>query len=205
MVMLSATTHDATGPILRKDPIRPVDPIRPRCMRLSIQGRRVLEALGRTHDGQLTVADLLVQIRQPETSVLVAKASLSRTLRRLWARGLVELVTRDRTGETLTAQVAFWRRQFETVRSAPEAYYRTYRERLATPADDAFGSAAAYVASFRAEAERPSAAVRAVGSLGRGRAAVNTLTHGESEKASYRPRPTGAVACEYLHLAGRTE
>jgi hypothetical protein len=38
--------------------------------------------------GPLSVAAVLTRIHQPGTSLLVARASLSRTLRRLWAAGL---------------------------------------------------------------------------------------------------------------------
>jgi hypothetical protein len=49
------------------------------------QGRRVLGT------GPLPVAALLARVHRPGVSLLVARASLSRTLRRLWAAELVEL------------------------------------------------------------------------------------------------------------------
>jgi hypothetical protein len=42
--------------------------------------------------GPLPVAALLARVHRPGVSLLVARASLSRTLRRLWAAELVELV-----------------------------------------------------------------------------------------------------------------
>jgi hypothetical protein len=122
----------------------------------------VLEALA-TADGPLSVAAVLALIRRPDVAAPVARASLSRTLRRLWAAGLVELVTGHATRPTLTEQAAFRRTAYATVRASPEAAYQVYRRQLATPADDPYESAAAYVDAFRrAAAERPYARVRRV-------------------------------------------
>jgi hypothetical protein len=70
--------------------------------RLSVQARRVLEALARTGDGQLTAREVLGHVRQPGTSLAVTRASVSRTLRRLWRAGYVELT--DEHGITLTGR-----------------------------------------------------------------------------------------------------
>ena len=136
-----------------------------------MQGRRVLEALAA---GPLSVAAVLAHIRRSDVAAPVARASLSRTLRRLWAAGLVELVTGHPTRPTLTDHVAYWRTAYATVQASPDAAYQAYRRQLATPADDSYGSAAAYVDAFRmAAAERPYARVRRVVLTPNGRAAVN--------------------------------
>ena len=112
----------------------------------------MLEALT---TGPLTLAAVLAHVRRPDVSVRVTQASLSRTLRRLWAAGLVELVTGHPTRPTLTEQVAYWRTAYANVQASPDAAYQAYRRQLATPADDSYGSAAAYVDGFRrAAAER---------------------------------------------------
>jgi hypothetical protein len=111
--------------------------------KLSEQGRRVLEALA-AGDGPLSVAAVLALIRRPGVTAAVARASLSRTLRRLWAAGLVELVTGHATRPTLTEQAAYWRTAYATVKASPDAAYGAFRRQLATPADDPYESAAAY-------------------------------------------------------------
>src|SRR6266849_6262660 len=127
---------------------------------VSVQGRAVLEALA-TGDEPLPVAVVLTHICRPEVAAPVARASLSRTLRRLWAAGLVELVTGHATRPTLTEQVAHWQRAYATVKASPDTAYQAFRRQLATPADDPYESAAAYVDAFRmAAAERPYARVR---------------------------------------------
>ena len=65
----------------------------------------MLEALA-AGDGPLPVAAVLTHIRRPDVAAPVARASLSRTLRRLWAAGLLELVTGHATRPTLTEQAA---------------------------------------------------------------------------------------------------
>jgi hypothetical protein len=139
--------------------------------RLSRQGRTVLEALAL--DGPSSVAAVLARVSRPNVSAGVARASLSRTLRRLWTAGLVELVTAHATGPTLTKQVAYWRELSDHVRAAPEASWAAYRQRFPTRAED-FASASAYVAAIGAEAERPRARVRRVSLTPKGRATVNT-------------------------------
>jgi CRP-like cAMP-binding protein len=72
---------------------------------LSTQGRAVLDALV-GEDTPVSVAVVLAHVHRPSVSLPVARASLSRTLRRLWAAGLVELLTADATRPTLTDQAA---------------------------------------------------------------------------------------------------
>jgi hypothetical protein len=123
--------------------------------------------------GESLIGDVLGRVRPPSTSVSVARASLSRTLRRLWAAGLVELFTGHATRPTLTEQATYKRRAYATVQASPETAYQAYRRQLATPADDLYRSAAAYVDAFRVDAERPSARVRRVALTPKGRATVN--------------------------------
>jgi DNA-binding MarR family transcriptional regulator len=141
----------------------------PHTGKLSVQARRVLEALARTGDGQLTVGEVR-QVRQPYTSLSVARASLSRTLRRLWTAGFLELWTRpaDRTTlTTLTAELAAWRALYELERAAPEAGYAAYCQQVVGPA-------AAYLEAGGLAAIGPRARVRRIALLPTGRAAVNT-------------------------------
>jgi hypothetical protein len=129
----------------------------------------------RTSDGQLTAGEVLAHVRQPGTSVSVARASLSRTLRRLWTAGCLELWTRhpeQSTLTTLTEAVAYWRARYAQERAAPEAAYSAYCQDVATGATD-FGSAAAYLEALRAKVTRPYARVRRVVLLPTGRAMVN--------------------------------
>jgi DNA-binding MarR family transcriptional regulator len=126
--------------------------------RLSHQGRLVLAALA-AGDGPLPVSRILACVRTPSTSLPVAQASLSRTLRRLWAAGLVELVTTQATRPTLTDHATYWRSAYARVSPCPDAAYQAYRRQVAT---DAYGSAAAYLAAWRHDAERPHARIRGV-------------------------------------------
>jgi hypothetical protein len=59
--------------------------------RLSRQGRDVLEALAQPRDGRLTIRRLVQRLQPRHGSPAITKASLSRTLRRLWQAGYVEL------------------------------------------------------------------------------------------------------------------
>ncbi len=90
-----------------------------------MQGRTVLEALAAGNE-PLPVAAVLAHVSPAHVSVAAARASLSRTLRRLWAAGLVELVTGHATRPTLTEQAAYWRSVFATLQASPDALYLTY-------------------------------------------------------------------------------
>jgi hypothetical protein len=128
----------------------------------------VLEALA-TADGPLPVAAVLTHIRRPDVSAPVARASLSRTLRRLWAAGLVELVTGHATRPTLTEEAAYWRSAYATAQASPDAAYRDYCRRYG----DHHGSAAGLLEALRAQAACPVARVRRVALTPTGREAVN--------------------------------
>src|SRR4051812_24325151 len=98
----------------------------PRFLRLSAQGRVVLEALAREDSGRLWAVDLLDALRRPATADGVTRASLSRTLRRLWRASLVELMNAD--GVTLTSEATRMAELAAAVRSAPDATYRAYAD-----------------------------------------------------------------------------
>ena len=87
-------------------------------------------------------------------SASVTRASVSRTLRRLWTAGLVEL--EDVAGRTLTAEAErLQRRLADAVTAQPDVAYRAYLERLRRNGQrDRYGSATRYAASWRATARR---------------------------------------------------
>src|SRR6266849_3040343 len=124
---------------------------------VSVQGRAVLEALA-TGDEPLPVAVVLTHICRPEVTAPVARASLSRTLRRLWAAGLVELVTGHATRPTLTEQAAYWRSLYVAAQASPDATYQDYCRRYG----DHYGSAAGLLDALRAQVTCYGARVRSV-------------------------------------------
>jgi hypothetical protein len=67
---------------------------------------------------------ILECVRTPARALPVARASLLRTLRRLWAAGLVELLTYHATPPTLTDQAAYWHSAFAIARSYPRYHDR---------------------------------------------------------------------------------
>jgi hypothetical protein len=106
--------------------------------RLSPQGLAVLHALSaveareyRRYDGrtmmttagQLTVAALVIRIGRRGASRTVTRASLSRTLRRLWRDGLVEL---SEHGRTLTEKRDHIRAMVGEQEADPEQAYAGY-------------------------------------------------------------------------------
>jgi hypothetical protein len=134
---------------------------------ISVQGRAVLEALA-AGDGPLSVAAVLALIRRPEVAAPVARASLSRTLRRLWAAGLVELVTGHATRPTLTEQAAYWRSLYVAAQASPDATYQDYCRRFG----DHHGSAAGLQEALRAQVACYGARVRRVALTDKGRETV---------------------------------
>ena len=144
--------------------------------RLSVQARRVLEALARTGDGQLTVREVLGHVRQPGTSLAVTRASVSRTLRRLWRAGYVEVT--DKHGITLTGHVAPIQRWAQVVATVPALAYRAYLKQQGAT-DDPYGSASAYATAYAEYAARmPEMRVRTVTLTEAGHAAVNVRLDG---------------------------
>ena len=153
---------------------------------MSVQGRIVLAALAAA-DGPLPVAAVLTHIRRPEVKAPTARASLSRTLRRLWAADLVELVTRHAQRPTLTEQAVYWRTAYKSAQAAPDAAFQAYRQRFATAAD-AFASAAEYVDAIRAQAACPSARVSLVMLTSKGRASMVNTTGEQRDTNDTKPR-----------------
>jgi hypothetical protein len=91
---------------------------------ISTQGLAVLGAVRQAANGQLPIPAVLRAVHRAGTRPAVARASLSRTLRRLWRAGLVELV--DEAGRTLTGEVHQRQRWAALARAEPEAAYQAY-------------------------------------------------------------------------------
>lgn len=141
---------------------------------LSSQGRAVLQALAAAPDGLLATADVLQRVRRPGASSAVTRASVSRTLRRLWTAGVVELA--DGARRTLTAEAARLEHFCAAAQREPEAAYRAYLNRRRVDGQpDAYRSASRYAAAWRQAAQQmPHLRVRAVQLTASGRQAVNS-------------------------------
>jgi hypothetical protein len=139
---------------------------------VSAQGRLILQTLTAA-DGRALVVDLRRRIGGVNAASASTRASLSRSLRRLWRAGLVELV--DDRQCTLTDEVRARQRNFETVRAKPDTCYRAYvakRQRCGEPIE--FGSASKFVEGWRqAAASLPVVRVHEVQLTAYGREAVN--------------------------------
>jgi hypothetical protein len=118
--------------------------------RVSDNGRDVLRLLARASGGSLPLRTLKTALDRGDVSPAVQRASLSRTLRRLWRAGLVELS--DERGEPLTSRIARIHQWAERVRSDPAGAYRVYVTRAAR--GDQFGSADAYARAYLEQAAR---------------------------------------------------
>lgn len=142
---------------------------------VSPQGLAVLGALQEAAHGQLPITAVLRAVHRAGTRAPVARASLSRTLRRLWRAGLVELVAE--ASRSLTGEVQHQQRCAALARSAPEASYQAYVARCraeGTPLE--YFTAVEYVEAWRVSAElRPSLRVQHVVLTERGRKAVNDV------------------------------
>jgi hypothetical protein len=138
----------------------------------------VLQALAAAADGHLATADVLRRVCRPGASAAVTRASVSRTLRRLWTAGLVELA--DGAQRTLTAKVAQRERACAAAQRHPEAAYRAYLERRRVDGQpDRYGSAARHAAAWReAVRDRPSLRVAQVQLTSTGQQAVNSARAG---------------------------
>ena len=142
---------------------------------VSPQGWAVLGALRAVADGQLSIAEVSRGVRRAGTSAAVARASLSRTLRRLWRAGLVELL--DEAGRTLTGEVQQRHQCAALARNEPDASYRAYVAHCrakGTPL--AYTTAADFVEAWRDAARwLPYLRVQQVQLTASGRQAVNDL------------------------------
>lgn len=129
---------------------------------VSAQGLAVLHALASAKPhyhpdsgnalsaGELAVVELVKIVARRGTSRGVTKASLSRTLRRLWRAGLVELMSGWGWSRTMT-QAHHAECKHRAARDAdPVAAYEEYKA-IVTSYDmpDAHGSAEAYMAAMR--------------------------------------------------------
>jgi hypothetical protein len=124
-----------------------------RC-RLFPQGRRLLEALAAAEDGTLPLCACVLLEERAGASRTVAKASVSRSLRRLWRHGLVELYEGGygaRASMTAKQHAAIVRR--DRALADPAGTYAGFRSWLASVATltgvsrDRYGSPDAYVAA----------------------------------------------------------
>ena len=88
---------------------------------LSSQATSVLELLSQQHRDQISIRRLVDLFRAGHGSSNSTRASLSRTLRRLWRDGLVELTTRD--WRTLTERHAELDTKLAQYEANPEADY----------------------------------------------------------------------------------
>jgi hypothetical protein len=140
---------------------------------VSSQGRVVLEALSRDASGRLWAVDLLDALRRPGTADAVTRASLSRTLRRLWRLRLVELVDID--GRTLTGEANRMQAVAARVLANPDSAFAAYLDQCRRHGQsDEYGSARRYAARWRTEAQRvPSLRAYLVDVTAAGRQAVN--------------------------------
>jgi hypothetical protein len=130
--------------------------------RLSAQGRRLLDALANAEDGTLALCACVILEERAGASRTVARASVSRTLRRLWRQKLIELYDGAygaRASMTAKQQAAIGRR--DRALADPEGTYAAFRAWLLGVAAlsrggarDRYGSAAALVAATVAAANR---------------------------------------------------
>jgi DNA-binding transcriptional ArsR family regulator len=99
--------------------------------------------------GELPVNDLVRALRRRGTSLAVTRASLSRTLRRLWRAGLVELATRYSYMPTMTEKQQRDRARVDADITDPVAAYERYKSVVGSEFDTC-GSPEAYLAGLRA-------------------------------------------------------
>jgi hypothetical protein len=92
----------------------------PGCQWCSLQAEAVLRHVAATTTGALPVVDVVARL-DPLVALSVRRASLSRSLCRLWRAGLVELADAD--GQTLTEH----RRWKARTKADPEAAYEEYK------------------------------------------------------------------------------
>ena len=118
----------------------------------------ILTAASRAEAGT-SVRDLVAAAQRTGRSRLVAQASVSRALRRLWRQGVAELHDRRwaGTGRTLSGQRRRAREIAAEARANPEAFYRDalrFRTGISKRDLDPWGSADACVLAKAREAEK---------------------------------------------------
>ena len=159
---------------------------------VSVRGAVILRALAATpahHDrrawgrdyaaGELPTADLVALFERSTVTKEVLKASLSRTLRRLWRLGLVELKSAASWQKTMTEQQRAREKRFQQLAKDPAAAYAQYQGFVASyKMEDSYGSPAAYLEAQRAKLQRtPDVRVQTIAITKAGRALVNSDAH----------------------------
>jgi hypothetical protein len=125
---------------------------------LSAAMRDVLRACRAQRDGVAGVADLVAARQRRGVSLPVARASLSRTLRRLWQAGLVELSNapyRPTSGDGRFRQPRTQARDYLKMAESRAAYDRVRKARQAVTPESVPASFDAYRAEYLARASRP--------------------------------------------------
>lgn len=145
--------------------------------RLSRQGRTVLEVLGQQLGCRFPISYLVGHFLSAHGSAASTRASLSRTLRRLWRAGLVEL-TND-WGRTLTDYYAAIDEELAAQERDPEAAFAAVLAAIAgAPGFFPYETAEEYLASERRRIARlrRGKPMRAVCLTPQGRELVQRLT-----------------------------
>lgn len=164
------------------------EPSRELTSQVSPQGLAILQALAASRGrkdwrrvrpyapGELPTSDLVKLLTRPRVAKGVLKASLSRTLRRLWRAGLVELQAAT-WQKTMTEQQRERVQKVQQLEADPVAAYQDYRRVVASlRLPDKHGSPAAYLAAMRVRTERPpDVRVTTVSITKAGRALVNSV------------------------------
>ncbi len=98
---------------------------------LSSQATALLELLSQQHGDRMSIRRLVDLLRPGHGSSASTRASLSRTLRRLWRDGLVELTNDWNPDRTLTARLAKLDAELAKHEADPEAEYASLLEKVA--------------------------------------------------------------------------
>jgi hypothetical protein len=161
---------------------------------LSAAMQDVLVACASSTDGIVSVDELITRRVSGGAALLVARASLSRTLRRLWRAGLVELTgapyrpTPDGGGFAAPRATA---EKYRAMADSADEYRRVRRSRLKMgfePPNDR----AAYRAEYLARSARPEVRAQYVLITDRGRLTVGParkLTGRKNEKSGVNTKP----------------
>jgi hypothetical protein len=132
--------------------------------------------------GRRSVAEIVRAVRVPGSTLQVTRASVSRTLRRLWRDGLVDLFAGWRSMSDARAEGAARLAEKE---ADPEQAYRDYCELMENIGlSDSCGSAEAYIAFQRRRLTRPDMRVTTVQITDAGR---ERLTPSCTTKLTDRP------------------
>jgi hypothetical protein len=120
-------------------------------LKLSVQGRIILQALTvHGQSGRLHIKQLVRLVGPRGRTPAVRQASLSRTLRRLWRAGLVELISDWQ--ETMTGKQQRNQTRLAEIEANPEAAYARHQDLLQ---EDAAPSLEAYLMGVRTRMQHP--------------------------------------------------